>query len=44
VLAQTGDGYVMVLGRDPLETCRGQIDAFRRALEQSLERLGVTLP
>lgn len=41
VLAETADGHVMVLGREPLEACGGDVAAFRRALDEKLHAVAL---
>ncbi len=44
VLAETGDGLVVLLGPDALDACDGSIDRLVAAIERSMSELELTWP
>jgi hypothetical protein len=44
VLADTGSDLVLLLDRDALEACGGEVDVFAQALDEALRQHGLTWP
>lgn len=44
VLAQTGGGYVLVLGPEQLEACESEAERLIGALQATVDRLGLVWP
>ena len=44
VVARTGDGPVVLLGRAELDECAGDLNAFRSALDAAVARIGLAWP